>query len=317
MVDTMVLGGTGYVGRHVCAVLAGLGQEVLAVGRDPAKALPGLPFAALDRDDALDRLLTAVRPRTVVNCAGGVWEVSDEEMLGSNVSLVERLLAALARLERPPRLVHLGSAHEYGAVPYGTRTSESLTPSPLTAYGRAKLRSTRMVRAAFEAGVLDGAVLRLSNVLGPGAPPSSLLGAVVRSLRRARASGGTALLPLAAPYAYRDFVDARDVASAIAAAAAGRPAARVLNIGGGTPVPVRRVMERLIAISGTPAEIVERTGGPQTRDNGDWQQLDITVAQEALGWAPRYALTDSLAWSWEPHSRSSGPGPRDEEGHSR
>ncbi|MEV0275024.1 NAD(P)-dependent oxidoreductase [Streptomyces sp. NPDC050610] len=297
MVDTMVLGGTGYVGRHVCGVLAGLGHDVLAVARNPAKAPPGLPFAALDRPDALERLLTAVRPRVVVNAAGGVWEVTDEQMLGANVSFVERLLTALARLEHRPRLVHLGSAHEYGPAPHGVSTHESVRTSPLTAYGHAKLRSTRLVCAAFDDGALDGTVLRLSNVLGPGAPRGSLLGTVVRRLRAAGATGDTALLPLDAPYAYRDFVDARDVASAVARAIA-RPAGRPVNIGGGTPVPVRRVMERLIELSGTPAEIVERTGGPRARDNGDWQRLDITTAGDVLGWAPRYSLTRSLDWAW-------------------
>ncbi|MEU5348334.1 NAD-dependent epimerase/dehydratase family protein, partial [Streptomyces sp. NPDC020766] len=220
VVDTMVIGGTGYVGRQVCDVLSGLGHDVLAVGRDPAKAPPGLPFAPLDQPDALEGLLTAVRPRVVVNAAGGVWEVSDAQMLGANVALVERLLTALVRAARRPCLVHLGSAHEYGGAPHGTSTHESTPTNPRTTYGLAKLRSTRLVCAAFDGGLLAGTVLRLSNVLGPAAPRSSLLGAVVRRLREALATGDTARLPLDAPLAYRDFVDARDVASAVASAAA-------------------------------------------------------------------------------------------------
>nr|ADE34492.1 SsfS5 [Streptomyces sp. SF2575] len=334
----MVLGGTGYVGRHVCEAFAGLGHDVLAVGRDPTKAAPGVPFAALGQPEELYDLLPAAGPQVVVNAAGGVWEVSDEEMVGANVSLVEHLLAATGRLGDRPRLVHLGSAHEYGATPHGAGTSESVPTRPLTAYGRAKLRATRLVCDAFDSGQLDGTVLRLSNVLGPTAPRTSLLGAVVARLREAEESGRPAVLTLNAPRAYRDFVDARDVTAAVVAAAAGparpasRPAPRVVNVGGGDPVPVRLVMERLIDISGAPAEIVEQAPAELTRDNGDWQQLDISTARDTLGWVPRRTLAQSLVWAWEAgrprplpahraragFERESSPlrhSPQDEEGH--
>jgi nucleoside-diphosphate-sugar epimerase len=331
---TMVLGGTGYVGRHVCEAFAELGHDVLAVGRDPAKAAPGVPFAALGHPGELRDLLPAAGPQVVVNAAGGVWEVTDEEMVGANVSLVEHLLAAAGRLARRPRLVHLGSAHEYGATPHGAGTGESVPTRPLTAYGRAKLRATRLVCDAFDSGQLDGTVLRLSNVLGPTAPRTSLLGAVVARLQEAEATGRPAVLTLNAPHAYRDFVDARDVAAAVVAAGTGpgRAVPPVVNIGGGDPVPVRRVMERLIDISGAPAEIVEQVPAELARDNGDWQQLDISTAKDVLGWVPRRTLAQSLLWAWEAgrprppqpqraraaFERESSPlrhSPQDEEGH--
>src|SRR3954462_15585667 len=48
-------------------------------------------------------------------------------------------LAALDRGPRPVRLVHLGSAAEYGAVPPGVPVAESAPARPISAYGMSKL----------------------------------------------------------------------------------------------------------------------------------------------------------------------------------
>ena len=67
--------------------------------------------------------------------------------------------------------------------------------------------------------VSHAVVLRVFNPVGPGAPEESLPGRVAAELRRALASG--AEVRLGSLDAVRDFVDARDVADAVIAAAAG------------------------------------------------------------------------------------------------
>ncbi|WP_198348195.1 NAD-dependent epimerase/dehydratase family protein [Plantactinospora sp. KBS50] len=72
----LVLGGHGFLGRHACAALAAAGDEVIAVSRRPAR-LPDARSIALDlatTDQAtLTGMLTAMRPRVVINAAGAVW----------------------------------------------------------------------------------------------------------------------------------------------------------------------------------------------------------------------------------------------------
>jgi dTDP-6-deoxy-L-talose 4-dehydrogenase [NAD(P)+] len=304
MADTVVLGGTGFLGRHVCALLADRGRQVLAIARHATDPPPGARLATLDPvsagPDALPALLRAERATVVVNAAGGVWDVDEEQMVASNVTLVEYLVDAVTRAPGRPRLVHLGSAHEYGAVPYGSLVSERTPPAPATPYGRTKLRGTDTVLRAAARGHADAVVLRVSNVLGPGAPASSLLGAASRDLRAAVATGRPAVLQVTSGQAHRDFVDVRDVADAVARAADGS-AAGVFNVGGGVAVGIRAVLRRLVDISGAPADIVvEPVGGAgPVRNAGDWQQLDIEAARRHLGWTPRRRLDESLRALWE------------------
>ncbi len=160
-----------------------------------------------------------------------------------------------------------------------------------------KLGGTRLAELGRAAG-LDAVVLRVFNPVGAGAPETSLPGRVAAQLRRALDRGADVRLgPLDA---VRDFVDARDVAAAVLAAAAA-PALphAVINVGSGTAVPVRSLVKELIAVSGYGGPVHEDSSGSARSGDLDWQQADITRAGEDLGWRPRHDLAASLADLWE------------------
>lgn len=88
--------------------------------------------------------------------------------------------------------------------------------------------------------------------------------------------------------AYRDFVDARDVARAAEqAVTAPGPLPRVLNIGGGRAVPVRELVHTLAGIAGFGGRIEEQGAGSARSGQVSWQCSDISAAGTALGWRPR------------------------------
>ncbi|MFE6049443.1 NAD-dependent epimerase/dehydratase family protein [Kitasatospora sp. NPDC056446] len=314
----LVLGGTGFVGRHVCAALAGDGYRTLAVGRRPAGAAApppdtGYRVLAGSTPAALGALFDTERPDLVVNAAGTVWQPDPERMARDNAGLVTSLVTAAAARPAPPRLVQLGSVHEYGPTPDGEPIAEDRPERPETPYGRTKLQGTRTVLAA--RGV-PAVVLRVSNVLGPGAPTGSLPGLVAARLAQARRDGTEAVLELSPLIARRDFVDARDVGAAVlCAAGADGAVGRIVNIGSGAATGVRELVAELVRISGVPARVVERGEQEGTRSRSmDWQQLDVALAARLLGWHPRRSVTASLADLWHsvvfgPHSTvSQGPG---------
>jgi nucleoside-diphosphate-sugar epimerase len=137
---------------------------------------------------------------------------------------------------------------------------------------------------------VDAVVLRVANMSGPGAHGDSLPGMVANRL-----ASGAAQLPLTPLTSWRDYVDVRDVAGAVlAAATAADVSGRVVNIGSGTAIPVRDLVHRLITLSGVPARIVELTDRT-AREPMPWQQLDVSRARQLLGWQPTRDLDDSLA----------------------
>ncbi len=288
----LVLGHTGYLGAHVAERLRALpGARVLGGGRAPGADVP-VDLAA-DPAERLAGVLASAAVDAVVNCAGATG--------GDPVTLAEAnargpavLCAALSRSLPECRLVHLGSAAEYGPGTGGVRVAESAAAAPVTPYGATKLAGTLAVAGSG----LDAVVLRVGNPVGPGAPAAGLPGRVT-GLLRAAGAGPKAVLRLGDLSAYRDFVDVRDVARAAerAVTAAG-PLPRVLNVGGGGAVPVRRLVRTLADIAGFRGRIEEEGSGSARSADVSWQCSDIDAARTALGWRPSYSLDESLAALW-------------------
>jgi len=294
----MVIGASGFLGEHVRRRAGAAGAEVITAGRSWLPGSPGHRRLDLAVESAAQIAATIAdaAPDAVVNCAGATVGPPDA-LVAVHVTGTYALVRAMLTIGAPTRLVHLGSAAEYGRCEPGVRVAERTVPSPTTIYGATKLAGTRLVELAAAAG-LDAVVLRVFNPVGPGAPTSSLPGRLAAELRTSQRHGTD--VRVGALDAVRDFVDARDVADAvIAAAAAPSLPHRVLNIGSGRGVPVRAMVTQLVAISGHARPVREDARAPARSADVPWQQADITRAAEDLGWAPRRDLATSLADLWE------------------
>ncbi|MFJ9584785.1 NAD-dependent epimerase/dehydratase family protein [Streptomyces acidicola] len=302
----LVVGGQGFLGRHVCRALAGAGHDVLRISRTPAAGSLTADVAVTEPAE-LAALLDDRRVGLVVNAAGAVWGPTEGEAAhASNVTLVEHLVAAMEQARRTARLVHIGSGYEYGPTPRGHVLAETAAARPMSAYGRMKLRASRTVVTAAAEGRVDAVVLRTASTIGPEAPPASLLGTLAARLVQAGrvdpAPAEPTVLEFRSLVSEQDFVDVRDVADAVLAAARAETAVRMFNIGAGRVIPVRTLVHRLIEISGVPATVRERAEPALQRGGGiDWQLLDISLARDALGWTPARSPQDALRDLW--HSR--------------
>jgi nucleoside-diphosphate-sugar epimerase len=299
----VVLGAAGFLGRHVSKVL-GASEEhrLVGVGRRPPTDWPGgidawrsLDLAEASVDDHV-RLYKEEAAQIIINCAG-TTSGEARQMLAGNVTLVDNLVGALGRLGSI-RLVHLGSAAEYGCQPAGVPIAESASPSPVSEYGRYKLAATELIIDAAEQGHLDGTVLRVFNPVGAGAPVSSLAGRVAGILRDAVATGLDAIRlgPLSAS---RDFVAADDVAGAAARAAFGAGMPPVINVGSGGATCSRTLVLALATVAGFTGAIIEDEHGSTRSALVDWQAADISLLHRHLGRQPAIPLSDSLQQLWD------------------
>jgi NDP-hexose 4-ketoreductase len=293
----LVIGASGFLGAHVRHRASAAGMDVVTAGRSelPDSGRHRLVDLAADNAAHIAAMLGDVAPDAVLNCAGAT--VGDPDVLvGANVSGTCALVQAMLLALRPARLVHLGSAAEYGRAEPGVPVTERVAPRPAGMYGSTKLAGTAVVELARMAG-LDAVVLRVFNPVGPGAPQTSLPGRLVAEVRRALADGND--VQLGSLDAVRDFVDARDVADAVLAAVAAPVLPHpVVNIGSGRGVPVRAMVKELLAISGCGSTVREDARGPARSADIPWQQADIARAAEDLSWRPRRDLATSLADLW-------------------
>jgi nucleoside-diphosphate-sugar epimerase len=235
-------------------------------------------------------VLKAIAPDVVVNCAG-VTDGEAPDLATGNVLTVANLLAGLDRYPHPVRLIHLGSSAEYGATPAGTPITEATAARPVAPYGMSKLAGTALVLSARRHG-RDATVLRVFNPIGPGTPARLLPGRLVSELLRASLTGEPA--KLGRLDGHRDFIDVRDVASAVVAAATAPAAAPpLLNTGSGTATALRDLAALAARAAGVPPPEEDGSGSPRSAAVS-WQQADVTAISAALGWAPRIPLKVSL-----------------------
>ncbi|MFG1806868.1 NAD-dependent epimerase/dehydratase family protein [Streptomyces sp. NPDC049040] len=302
MTRILLLGGGGFLGAPVAARLRALpGAAVLHAGRaarghgpDGGHGTRGRPLPDLHVDlgtvpvDVLAGGLGALVPDVVVNCAG-LTAGPASALASVNARGAAVLCEAMAAAVPAARLVHLGSAAEYGPAVPGTALAESAPARPAGVYGATKLAGTLAVAGSR----LDAVVLRVFNPVGAGAPGSGLPGRLAAAFRGAPPDGRVRTGDLGA---YRDFVDVTDVAEAVAlAATAAGPLPPVLNVGSGAATLVRDLAAELAGLCGFTGRIEESGAGSERSAEVSWMRADISLTAATLGWQPVRSLHDALA----------------------
>jgi nucleoside-diphosphate-sugar epimerase len=298
-VPVLLTGATGFVGRALWEALAHAGARVFAVGRDPvllARAAAGKPesrivAADLARPGVLAALHRTTAPAVLFNLAGyGVRPTERDHALSLRINAALPVEAAQAASGSSngwtgQRLVHVGSAFEYGCVE-GTVT-EGTDPAPATQYGLHKLEGTRRVAEARAAGA-RATTARICTVYGPGEHPHRLL----PTLLRAAATDET--VELTAGEQERDFTFVRDVAEGLMRLALAPGAPPVVNLATGTACTVRAFAEAAMAEAGLEPFRV-RFGALPYRPDEVWQgPVDVSLLRRTLDWSPPVGVAEGV-----------------------
>jgi dihydroflavonol-4-reductase len=211
----LVTGATGHVGCNLVRALLGRGHSVRAlVHLRPGDGLSGLDVQTVagdvrnpaDMDRACAGIDTCFHLAAVISISGD----KGGRVSSTNVEGV-RTVAGAARRAGVRRFVHVSSVHAYdldveGPLDEAGPRAKQTDP----AYNRAKRDGEAALREEIAAG-LPAVIVNPSGVLGPNDFEPSRMGRVFLGLARRR-------LPALIEGGF-DWVDVRDVASAIIAAA--------------------------------------------------------------------------------------------------
>lgn len=253
----LVTGASGFLGRHVLADLAVRGFEAMALGRSLPIGLAlkqFFPIADVGDASTIRQAVTQARPDVILHLAGSPDAGGIEELYRINVLFGWHLLAAARTIEPYPTVLFAGSAAEYGPVAAAALpVSEDFPCRPNTPYGITKLAQTFHGLTASQAG-MPVVIARLFNPIGAGMPKHLALGSFAEQIIRMGPPGGCLLT--GDLDVERDFIAASDAAGVLVELAfSTRAHGQVVNVCSGQPTQLRRLTERLIAVSGAPVQL--------------------------------------------------------------
>jgi nucleoside-diphosphate-sugar epimerase len=244
----LVTGATGHIGNVLVRKLLAQGEKVRALvwrGED-ASSIQGLDVERVEGDvldpaslaPALDGVDTVYHLAGIISIMPGqnpfVWKV--------NVEGTRNVLAA-ARRASVKRLVYTSSIHAIKRAPQGVEMDESFgfdANNPYGEYDRSKATASLEVQNAAQAD-LDAVIVCPTGVVGPYDFRGSEMGEVIRGAAEAK--------PMFYVEGAYDFVDVRDVADGMIAAA-GKGRRGESYILGGNKISVRYMLETVREVTG-------------------------------------------------------------------
>jgi UDP-glucose 4-epimerase len=281
-----VLGGSGFLGRALCARLHQLGLDVTSMARHAAE--PGLPWrhVAVDASDhpSITGALTAAQPDIVFNLAGLADARTERElvmpMLHSHVGTTLNVLEYVAS-SKCRRVIIAASLEE----------PEPPEPAPVASspYAAAKWAAGVYGRMYHRLYATPVVFARVFMAYGPG--PQNLRKVVPYSALALLRGEAPALSSGVRPY---DWIYIDDVADGlIACADAPGIEGKRVDLGTGDVVPVREVVELIADLVGS--GVRPTFGTLQDRFASSVRRANVAEAQALAGWQAKVGLREGLS----------------------
>lgn len=307
MKNILVTGGVGYVGRELVRQLVDVSADTqihvvdnLDCGEHRLQAMDTDSFR-LHRIDIRDRdavcsVLNEIKPDTIYHLAAIHFIPHCEKYPGDAVS--RNVAGTVNLLDAAPegaRFVFASTAAVY-APENNAHSEDRSTIKPMDIYGWTKLQGEHFISYYHENERVDGAVVRLFNVVGSGETNPHLAPAIIEQL-----SEGNTTVKLGNLFPHRDYIDVRDAAQGFRRIAGAKSINRELtlsNLGTGVSYAVGDMVRLIADSAGIEIEIEVDNDRVRSVDR-PMLKASVEKLRELTNWSPQISLTQAMQSAWE------------------
>lgn len=283
----LITGDTGFVGRHALAAWPqAVGLTAMAGEIDIRDKAALLAYFAGDLPDTVLHLAARSFVPDSFKAPEATFEVN---FLGTL-----RLLEALAESGFTGRFMFVSTGDAYGRVPVeALPIGETLPLRPRNPYAVSKVAAEALCFQWSQTGPFEVVMARPFNHIGAGQAPSFAISDFARQIAEIGAGKQPPVLRVGNIDVTRDFTDIRDILHAYELLMALGENGEVYNVCSGVEYSVRSLIERLLELSGVPAEIMidptRSRPAEQPRVCGSHEKLS-----RHTGWQPAVPIDETL-----------------------
>jgi UDP-glucuronate decarboxylase len=295
---TLITGGAGFIGSHLCERLVAAGQEVLCLDnfytgtKDNIRHLLTQPNFELVRHDIwlpyyaeVDRIYNLACPASPVHYQNNPVATTKTSVLGA-VNML-----GLAKRRRA-RILQASTSEVYGdPVQHPQQESYwgNVNPiGPRACYDEGKRCAETLFFDYHRQNGVDIRVARIFNTYGPRMHPKDgrvVSNFIVQALR------GEPITLYGDGMQTRSFCYVDDLIDGLVAMMNQGKEIGPINLGNPAEFTIRQLAETILRLTGSTSCIEFR---PLPTDDPVQRQPDITLARSTLGWQPKVALEDGL-----------------------
>ncbi|MDB9456386.1 NAD-dependent epimerase/dehydratase family protein [Dolichospermum circinale] len=291
MKTTIIVGGKGFLGSHVCQRFAELGWQVISVGRGNLNPYASVHYNMQLPNDGFSDLIKQSNPELIVNCAGRASvALSMEDPLGdfyANTALVITLLDAIRKFGSDCVFISFSSASVYGN-PIALPIKENTPIKPVSSYGYHKYMEELAILEYASLHQIRSATLRIFSAYG-----ERLRRQVIWDLTsKIITSNGKPVKVLGTGDESRDFIHGEDVARAVEIVSSkGELKGEIYNLASGQEISIKQLATKIIELSNKNSQLCF-DGLPPSGYALRWC-ADISKIQE-LGFCQSVSLDEGL-----------------------
>ena len=287
----LVLGGTGFIGRHLISRLIDKNEVIsVSLNQKSKQYHKNLRQVTLDITNKAS-VVKFLRKNTfnyVFNLGGYVDHCAlgdgGQEVINQHFTSIVNIVDNLNRDELLG-FVQIGSSDEYGDNK--SPLSELSCERPISCYSLAKVATSKFIQMISQTEKFPGVVLRFFLVYGPGQHENRLISRLVNGFLR------NEKVAVSEGEQVRDFLYVEDAVDAMIKAAIFKHSkSNIYNIASGNPIKIKKVIRLIHSIIGSG---VPNYGAIACRKLENMVlYADISSAERDFGWKPNTSLKSGL-----------------------